>query len=161
MNQVTTLLELLSSEINSDKRQEMTKFIGDLYSFVHTRDPNDPDDLDTKLKCANRMDELLVAPAALEQFEMLLETYQHFPSGQKLLGLFLAQIHDVFCYQIINKGMADEDIDKIIQTKIVDKIIADMGIGFEHFTLTPRHVRGMIYFLADKCFVRWDDKCLV
>jgi hypothetical protein len=49
----------------------------------------------------------------------------------------------------------------LIQAKIVDQIIIDMGLGFEHFTLTPRHVRGMIYFLADKCFVRWDDKCSV
>jgi hypothetical protein len=161
MNQVTTLLELLSSEIKSEKRQEMTKFIGDLYTYVHTRDPNDPDDLSAKLKAANRDKELLIAPAALEQFDMLLETYQHFPSGQKLLGLFLANIHDVFCYQIVNRGLSDDKIDEIIQTKIIDQTIVDIGLGFEHFTLSKRQVRGMIYFLADKCFVRWDDKCSV
>jgi len=30
-----------------------------------------------------------------------------------------------------------------------------MGVGFEHFTINHAHVRGMIYWLADRCYVRW------
>lgn len=86
-----------------------------------------------------------------------METYKHFPSGQKLLGLFLVQIHDVFTYQVIGKDLTDEQVDAIIQEKIVDKIIEDIGLGFTQFTLTPRHVRGMICYLADRCYVRWDE----
>ena len=159
MNQVTTLLDNLAREIDDDHREQMTKFLSDLYLFVHARDEADPDDLTTKLASAKRAQELQYAPAALERFEMLLETYKHFPSGQKLLGLFLAQIHDVFCYQILGKDLTDQEIDDIIQEKIIDKTISDMGVGFKHFTLTPRHVRGMVYYLADKCYIRWDEKC--
>ena len=159
MNQVATLLESLAKEIDSDHREEITKFLSELYVFVHARDDTDPDDLETKLISAGRNQELKHAPKALERFEMLLETYKHFPSGQKLLGLFLAQIHDVFCYQILGKNLPDDKIDEIIQEKIIDKTINDMGAGFVHFTLTPGHVRGMVYFLADKCYVRWDEKC--
>jgi len=159
MNQITTLLDCLAKEIDENRREEITQFISDLYLYVHDRDKNDGDDLEAKLISASRGEELLHATRSLERFEMLLETYKHFPSGQKLLGFFLAQIHDVFCYQILGKMLTDEQIDEIIQTKIIDKTIADMGLGFHHFTLTTNHVRGMIYYLADKCYVRWDEKC--
>ncbi len=137
----------------------MTQFLSDLYLYVHARDESDPDTLEQKLESANRSSERRLAVRALERFQMLLETYQHFPSGQKLLGFFLAQIHDVFCYQILGKGLTDAQIDGIIQSQIIDKTILDMGRGFKHFTLTPVHVRGMLYYLADKCYVRWDEKC--
>ena len=161
MNQITTLLDSLAKEITEERRSEMTKFISHLYMFVHDRDGDDPEDLDTKLKSAKRESELRHAPRALERFEMLLETYRHFPSGQKLFGFFLAHIHDVFCYQIIGKNLTDAEIDEIIQTQIVEKVIADMGVGFEHFSLAAIDVRGMIYYLADRCYVRWNNQCSV
>ena len=159
MNQVTTLLSCLAKEIDDDRRAEMTRFLSELYLYVHDRDKSDSDTLEEKLKSAKRDLELRTAPIALERFHMLLETYKHFPSGQKLLGFFLAQVHDVFCHQIAGKNLTDAAIDAIIQKNIVDKTIEDMGAGFSHFTLTTLHVRGMIYFLADKCYVRWDEKC--
>lgn len=160
MNQILPLLQRLSSEINLEQKQNIEQFISDLYLYVQKRDQQD-DDLETKLKSANRATEINNAEQSLEAFTMLLEEYQHFPSGQKLFGYFLGRIHDVFSFQILNRinNLNDADIDKIIQCEIIDRTISDMGAGFEHFILTHKHVRGMIYYLADRCFVRWDKKC--
>ncbi|WP_162653304.1 ABC-three component system protein [Lentilitoribacter sp. Alg239-R112] len=161
MNQVVPLLQRLSSEINQEQKKSLERFLGDLYLYVQKRDQADDDDLETKLVSANRTMEIKNAEQSLESFVMLLEQYQYFPSGQKLFGFFLGRIHDVFCHQILNRinSLNDSDIDRIIQTEIIDQTITDMGEGFEHFTLTHKHVRGMVYYLADRCFVRWDKKC--
>ncbi|URK19516.1 hypothetical protein M9H61_08425 [Thalassospira sp. GO-4] len=159
MNQITTLLECLSKEISADEKEAIKEFASDLYLYVHQRDEEDPDTLDTKLESANRQEELSHANRTLERFTMLLEKYQHFPSGQKLLAFFLSHIHDVFTFQIKGKNLSDSEIDDVIRTQIVEKIIADMGNGSVHFTINANHVRGMVYFLADRCYVRWDDKC--
>lgn len=163
MNQIVPLLQRLSSEINQEQKQNMELFLGDLYLYVQKRDQEDDDDLETKLRSANRTAEFTNAERSLEAFNMLLEEYQYFPSGQKLFGYFLGRIHDVFCFQILNRiaSLNDADIDTIIQREIIDKTISDMGEGFEHFVLTHKHVRGMIYYLADRCYVRWDKKCTV
>lgn len=114
--------------------------------------------LEDKLKAAERDDQLEGAQEKKELFAKLLTRMQHYPSAQKIFALFLARINDVFENHIspYAASLDRQKIDKIIEEKIIQPTINDMGVGFEHFTLNHAHVRGMIYWLADRCYVRWN-----
>jgi len=135
----------------------MEGFIDELQMFNNRRTEEEFVGLEEKLEKADRKDQILDAKQKWEQFQKLLQRYQHYPSAQKLFAFFLARINDVFENHICphQAELSRREVDKIIEEKIVLPTIADMGSGFEHFTLTHAHIRGMIYWLADRCFVRW------
>lgn len=156
MSQVLGLLESLDSEI-ANGNPAMEGFIDDLQMFQDRRAEEDVVGLDAKLKVADRADQVLDAQMKKELFHKLLTRLQHYPSAQKLFAYFLARINDVFETHICPHAhqLDRQEVDKIVEEKIVLPTIADMGNGFQHFTLTHAHIRGMIYWLADRCFVRW------
>ncbi len=92
-----------------------------------------------------------------EHFAKLLAKMQHYPSAQKIFALFLARINDVFENHIIPhvSSLDRQEVDQIIEERIIQPTLKDMGTGFEHFTINHAHIRGMIYWLADRCYVRW------
>ena len=136
---------------------KMEGFIDDLQMFQDRRAVEDVVGLDEKLKTADRGDQVPGAQMKKELFQKLLTRLQHYPSAQELFAYFLARINDVFENLISPHAtqLIRQEVDQIIEEKIVQPTIADMGSGFEHFTLTHAHIRGMIYLLADRCFVRW------
>ncbi|MGP1252847.1 MAG: ABC-three component system protein [Kiloniellales bacterium] len=135
----------------------MEGFIDDLQMFHDRRADEKVVGLDRKLEKADRADQVLDAQLKKELFHKLLTRLQHYPSAQKLFAYFLARINDVFENHICPHAHALDrlEVDEIIEEKIIVPTIADMGNGFQHFTLTHAHIRGMIYWLADRCFVRW------
>ncbi|MFZ7093727.1 ABC-three component system protein [Primorskyibacter sp. 2E233] len=156
MSQISGLLESLGAEI-SNGNHAMEGFIDDLQMFHDRRTDEEVVGLEEKLKKAEREDQIQDAKAKWELFQKMLTRLQHYPSAQKLFAYFLARINDVFENHICPYAhqLDRQQVDKIIEEKIVLPTIADMGNGFEHFTLTHAHIRGMIYWLADRCFVRW------
>ena len=156
MSQVTGLLDSLGAEI-ANGNHALEGFIDDLQMFQDRRAGEDVVGLNEKLKKADREDQVPDAQMKKELFQKLLTRLQHYPSAQKLFAYFLARINDVFENHICPHAhqLDRQAVDKIIEDKIVLPTIADMGNGFEHFTLTHAHIRGMIYWLADRCFVRW------
>ncbi|WP_417452649.1 ABC-three component system protein [Kiloniella sp.] len=156
MSQISGLLESLDSEIANGNCGVM-EFIDDLQMFHDRRSDEEVVGLDEKLKAAERDDQVPDAQIKKELFHKLLSRLQHYPSAQKLFAYFLARINDVFENHISPHvhELSRREIDIIIDQQIVIPTIKDMGDGFQHFTLTHAHVRGMIYWLADRCFVRW------
>ena len=156
LSQVTGLLERLDKEI-SDGNAYADGFIDDLQMFQDRRSVAGLVGLDAKLEAAERQDQIDVAQAKKELFAKLLAKMQHYPSAQKIFALFLARINDVFESHIIPhvSSLDRQQVDQIIEERIVEPTLKDMGAGFEHFTINHAHVRGMIYWLADRCYVRW------
>lgn len=156
LSQVTGLLERLDKEI-SDGNACADGFIDDLQMFQDRRSVAGLVGLDAKLEAAERQDQIEGAQAKKELFAKLLAKMQHYPSAQKIFALFLARINDVFENHIIPhvSSLDRQQVDQIIEEKIVQPTLKDMGAGFEHFTINHAHVRGMIYWLADRCYVRW------
>lgn len=158
MSQVTGLLQALHDEI-SDGCPAMESFIEELQMFQDRRTDEDIVGLDAKLVKADRKDQIAYAQEKKELFAKLLLKMQHYPSAQKLFAYFLARINDVFENHISPyASFPDMDrpkIDSIIEEKIILPTLADMGTGFQHFILTHAHIRGMIFWLADRCYVRW------
>lgn len=155
ISQAVLLLSKLDKEICNNIRTN--EFIDDLQMFENRREQQEFPSLQQKLERADRKHEIESAEMKQEYFAMLLLRFRHFPSAQKLFALFLWRINDVFESHIIPnvQNLNHSEVEKIVETMIIEPIIADMGNGFEHFTLTHGHVRGMIYWLADRCFVRW------
>lgn len=155
-SQVPGLLDRLSKEISSGTVY-VDAFIDDLQMFQNRRSSSRLVGLEAKLKEAEREDQLESAQEKKELFAKLLAKMQHYPAAQQLFALFLARINDVFENNIIPhvSSLDRQQIDQIIEDKILQPTISDMGSGFEHFTINHAHIRGMIYWLADRCYVRW------
>ncbi|MEY8099842.1 ABC-three component system protein [Falsihalocynthiibacter sp. S25ZX9] len=156
-SQIPGLLGRLSEEM-SQENVCIEGFIDDLQMFNDRRSSASQVGLEAKLRAAEREDQLEGAQQKKELFAKLLAKWQHYPSAQKIFALFLARINDVFENHISPHAASldRQDIDKIIDEKIIDPTMNDMGAGFEHFTINHAHVRGMIYWLADRCYVRWN-----
>ena len=157
-SQIPRLLKRLDDEISSGD-PTFEGFIDDLQMFQDHRSAADVVGLKAKLEHAERIDEYESAEQKKELFAKLLLRLQHYPSAQRIFALFLARINDVFEHHI-TPHMTDADmdrrkVDEIIESKIILPTLSDMGDGFEHFTINHAHVRGMIYWLAERCFVRW------
>ncbi|WP_156174583.1 ABC-three component system protein [Hoeflea sp. IMCC20628] len=156
ISQIPGLLERLGKEI-SDGDAFIEGFIDDLQMFQDRRSSGSLVGLEAKLIDAERDDQIEGAQGKKELFAKLLAKMQHYPSAQKIFALFLARINDVFENHISPHAstLNRREIDEIIYERIIQPTISDMGTGFEHFTINHAHVRGMIYWLADRCYVRW------
>lgn len=156
-SQIPGLLQRLDAEMSQDDVC-IEGFIDDLQMFQDRRSSSTLVGLEAKLKAAERDDQVESAEQKKEHFAKLLAKWQHYPSAQKIFALFLARINDVFENHISPHATSldRQEIDKIIDEKIIDPTLSDMGAGFEHFTINHSHVRGMIYWLADRCYVRWN-----
>ena len=49
------------------------------------------------------------------------------------------------------------EVENIIEQHIVQPTLAEMNEagGYDHLIITHSHIRGMIYWLAERCHVRW------
>lgn len=155
-SQVPGLLDRLDKEISHGDTC-VEGFIDDLQMFQDRRSSGSLVGLEAKLTDAERQDQLESALMKKEHFAKLLAKMQHYPSAQKIFALFLARINDVFENHIVpHVSVLDrQEVDEIIEERIIQPTLSDMGSGFEHFTITHAHIRGMIYWLADRCYVRW------
>ncbi|WP_143042370.1 ABC-three component system protein [Citreimonas salinaria] len=155
-SQVPGLLDRLDKEI-SQGNACVEGFIDDLQMFQDRRSSAKLVGLQEKLKDAEREDQLESAQMKKELFAKLLVKMQHYPSAQKIFALFLARINDVFENHIVPhvSSLDRQKVDEIIEERIIQPTLKDMGSGFEHFTINHAHIRGMIYWLADRCYVRW------
>ena len=92
-----------------------------------------------------------------EIFIKLLKKLEHFQSAQRIFGYFLSRIHEVFDAEVMHQAtpLSRSEVEKIVAEKIVKPILEDMGNECEHFTINATTIKGMIFLLADKCWVRW------
>lgn len=154
-SQITRLLRKLADQI--DNNETTQQFIDALQFYVDNRGDEDVVGLAEKLAKVGRSAEYSAALRKKEAFAKLLLRFENFSSAQELFAYILAIIHDVFDEKIIpNCDTLDQaGIEAIVDEHIVSKIFEEYAEGSDAFTLTQLHVRGMIYWLADKCFVRW------
>lgn len=155
MSQISVLLKKLNKEIEDGTHSD--GFIDDLQMFIDQREDEETPGLEGKLLKVNRGDEVQIAMHKKECFSKILARFTHFPSAQMIFAFFLSRIHEVFDGQIMHQGttLPRHEVEKIVEQQIIQPTLSDMGSDFEHLTLTPTHVRGMIFWLADKCWVRW------
>ncbi|MBP2568171.1 hypothetical protein J2766_004782 [Agrobacterium tumefaciens] len=156
-SQVAGWLKLLESQIESQNKDARDKFVQSLQFFVDRRDEADVVGLKDKIEKSTFKIDYYSALKKKEEFSKLLMKYQEFSSAQELFAYFMSIIHDVFDEKIcpIIGELSYLDMQKIVDDQIIDKIFNEIGDGSDMLLINRNHVRGMIYWLADKCYVRW------
>ncbi|ESX97710.1 hypothetical protein X755_19135 [Mesorhizobium sp. LNJC405B00] len=135
----------------------MVGFVDDLQFFIDNRDGETVVGLKAKLTICGRSAAFGDAKKKKELFAKLLLKFERFSSAQQLFAYIMAAIHETFDSKILPSAgsLSSQQIDELIDTQILDKIMAEIGDGSDHITLNRTHLKGMIYWLADKCYVRW------
>ncbi len=159
VSQIGRLLEQLNKQIQEDDKLDQQEFIEELQLFVDDRDNEEIAGLENKLKHADREKEIEDATLKKEAFQKLLKRMEYYSSAQKVFAIFLSRIHEVFDSYVMNlaEALSREEVENIVHEKIIQPIMNDMDKcnNNEHLLLTPTHVKGMIFWLADRCWVRW------
>lgn len=111
--------------------------------------------LENKLDFAGRTQQKRAALRKKEAFRKLLEEWKSYPAAQEIIAYFLTKIEVCFETDVVPAlGIgAIQDIDALIKTSMIDPIMNEMGPG--PFMLNYNHVAGMVYWLAEQCYVRW------
>ncbi|RXH34392.1 ABC-three component system protein [Bradyrhizobium zhanjiangense] len=150
---VEQLLEKLQREMANDDHVRHT--IEALAHFQKQKSHDGVVGLEAKLNEANRQDEYRDAIEKKEIFAKLLDRWSMYASAQEIFAYLLAKAEYEFTYVIhpqlpqITKVATNE----LVRDRIIDPIIQECGSKV--FTLNHMTVMGMIYWLAEQCFVRW------
>jgi hypothetical protein len=152
-NTVSQLHEKLKAEIQSNNKINET--VSNLQYFMKPKPVDEFRGLEAKLTKANRSHEILNALDKKELFAQFLEKWSLYESAQEIFACFLAKIEHVFVYEIslVVDQLDEHSHNELITKKVVEPTIAECGSGA--FNLNHAVVMGMIYWLAEKCFVRW------
>ena len=150
---ISALLEKLQEEISSNSAVQYK--IEQLQRFFEKRSHDGLDGLEAKLKAGNRSSEIFFALEKKEEFVKLIERWSLYLSAQELFVFILAKIEYEFNLFIVPKlGNLDEcDVNQLVHDRIVEPTLAQCGNGA--ISLNHGLVMGMVYWLAEQCFVRW------
>ena len=150
---VEQLLEKLQNEIM--KNAEVRHTVESLQYFYERRARDGIVGLEAKLMAGERKHELYLALAKKEQFAKLLEKWSLYASAQEIFAYLLAEVECQFSMFVYPKiGQLEQvEINQLVDDRIVAPTIAECGTSV--FTLNHSLVMGMIYWLAEQCFVQW------
>jgi hypothetical protein len=150
---VEQLLVKLQEEIENNEKVRHT-----LQALAHfqTRHSHDSiDGLEAKLQAGQRAQEYEIAIEKKEMFVKLLEKWSLYESAQEIFVFLLAKAEHDFTYLIHPrlKSANQVEINQLVNDLIVMPTIQQCGTTV--FTLNHGIAMGMVYWLAEQCFVRW------
>lgn len=150
---VEQLLEKLQAEIQ--KNEEVRHRVESLQYFYERRTKDGIDGLEAKLTAGGRDHELYLALEKKELFVKLLEKWSLYASAQEIFAYLLAKVEHEFSMFVYPKiGDLDQSsINELLNDRIVLPTIEECGSDV--FVLNHSVVMGMVYWLAEQCFVRW------
>ena len=150
---VDTLLEKLQAEI--DENVETRQKIESLLYYYEKKSIDGIDGLEEKLKAGGREDETFFALEKKELFAKTLERWSLYASAQEIFVYLLAKVDHEFSMHIHPQvgTLPSHEINEIVTQKIIEPVVAECGATI--FKMNHALAMGMIYWLAEQCFVRW------
>ena len=111
--------------------------------------------LSAKLDIAGRHDEISYALSQKERFAMFLVEWSFFETAQKLIALALGTIEYEYNRHIIPhvSTLNRQQVDHLVHDRVVVPLFNDIGVDV--FDVDQNLIMGMVYWLADQCYVRW------
>jgi hypothetical protein len=153
LNVVEELLQKLQAEI--EHNAEVRHTVDALARFHVQHSPDGIIGLEAKLKVAGRSGEYLEALEQKEYFAKLLERWSLYASAQEIFAYLLAQAEFEFKKFILPQieVVSEIELNQLIKERIVIPTIEQCGANI--FTFNHATVMGMLYWLAEQCYVRW------
>lgn len=150
-------IEQLISKLKLEMENNVhAKEMVDALQYFHQRVAVDGiDGLEKKLEHSGREGMKIKALMQKEAFSKKLDEYAHYCSAQEIFAFLLAKADDLFDVEItpLIDTESVENVKKATKEKIVDPIMSE--ISNDIMGLNHTHINGMIYWLAEQCFVRW------
>lgn len=152
-SQIDGWLDKLAAELKGNV--EVREFVDSLQYYFQENPYDDKIGLEAKLDFSGRSSQKRGALRKKEAFSKLLEEWRAYPAAQEIIAYFLAKIESAFETDIIPVigKFSIEELDSLIKERLVDPVLDEMGCG--PFMLNHMNVSGMIYWLAEQCYVRW------
>ena len=150
---IAVWMERLAEEIRRDVRVQ--DFVATLQFYQEHHSHDGIDGLEDKLKHAGRTAHLRKAVRKQELFARLLDEFSMFDSAQQIFAYVLSKMDaDFDAYVVPNLGkLTDGEIDVIINERLIMPATHEASVGA--FCLNAAITGGMVYWLAEKCYVRW------
>ena len=150
---VEQLQQKLQAEIENNEKARHT--IEALTHFQTRRSRDGIDGLDAKLTAGERSHEYLAALEKKELFVKLLEKWSLYASAQEIFAYLLANADYEFNYFVHPQiqTLNEMEVNQLINDRIVVPTIVECGSTV--FVLNHAIAMGMVYWLAEQCFVRW------
>jgi hypothetical protein len=150
---VEELLKKLDAEVS--KSEKVKETIESLAYYYNRQSIDGIDGLENKLKAGNRAGEIKSAIEKKELFAKLLEKWALYASAQQILAYLLGKAEHEFNYNIYPHIVASQPaaINALVTDKIVTPIVAECGSSV--FAINHAVAMGIVYWLAEQCYVRW------
>ena len=153
VGRVEALLAQLTSEIETNVQAQAT--IEKLKRFHRNRPYDEIEGLEAKLQAGNRAYEWYDALEMKEMFAKLLERFSLYASAQEILAHLLARAEYNFVRFIYPQigSLTILEVNGLVDERIIEPTIRECGASV--FNIDHSIAMGMIYWLADQCYVRW------
>lgn len=143
-------------EIEISTNQQVVEFIDTLQMYQARHSHDSIDGLEGKLKHAGRNQEVIVlALRKKELFQRLLTKYAMFDSAQQIFAYLLSKVEGDFRTYVLPNidGKAAHDVDALFAQYLIGPCADEIKSGV--FCLNSAIAAGMVYWLAEQCWVRW------
>lgn len=150
---VEKLLAKLQAEV---EKNEKVRYTIEALAHFHIRQSTDGiEGLEAKLEAGGRSSEYFYALEKKELFVKLLEKWSLYASAQEIFAYFLAKIDYEFNFIIYPRisTLSQIEVNELVRDHVVVPTIDECGSAV--FVLNHAVVMGMLYWLAEQCFVRW------
>lgn len=150
---IEKLLTKLQEQYDGD--QETQSIIDELARYHSRRASDGIFGLEAKLEAAGKSDSFLEAIEKKEMFAKLLQRWTMYSSAQLIFSHILAKAEIEFTQVIYPQipEKSEAEINKIVIERIVDPIVEECSD--ELLAINHNLVLGMVYWLAEQCFIRW------
>ena len=149
---IEKLLKHLDEQINQN--DTVSETMDELVRYYSRRSVDGIDGLENKLNAAGMSHVYLDAIEKKEMFSKLLYRFSMYSTAQQIFVRFLAKAENEFnsvIYPEIN-NISESEINRLVLDRIVNPIVGDCVS--DNFYVSHNHVIGMVYWLAEQCFIR-------
>lgn len=150
---ISKLAIRLADEMATD--EQFKERLESLQFFFEKVSHDGVDGLEAKLIAASRQAETARAIRMKEMFVMIMTKYSYFYSAQMILAHLLAIAEDEFKSHVEPTlgSLSQSELDQLIRDKIINPIVEKAGSC--PLQITRAVANGLVYWLAEQCYIRW------
>jgi hypothetical protein len=146
---------LIKLKEQHDRSEQTQTTIDELARYHTRRAPDGIDGLEAKLEASGRLSYYDEAIEKKEMFAKLLERWSLYSSAQEIFVHILARAENEFTHVIYGQipTKSPEEINALVMDRIVNPIVEECGGDL--ISVNHNLVQGMVYWLAEQCFIKW------